>query len=262
MSENIGIVDQFDGSSQITTPNGRYYTQRDSKNKYWSITTVIDIVDKSSWYLPWVLKKIKECFELTGDIDYSLSHYRRENKRICDRGTRVHDWIEAWCKGEDSPLEEGDEHFTVAFYDYFWSVYKVETISTEERLFNEKWLCKNCGDVNIHPEFNCCMGCDSDLEFIGYAGTYDWYGYIDGKLTILDWKTSKSIKDEYWMQLAAEVNAAPFKVEQVGIVRMKPETKSPRCQIVFKDVEELGPYWNSFKKRLITCCDVRRENAK
>ena len=107
----------------------------------------------------------------------------------------------------------------------------------EQRLFN---------DVTI------------DGEWCGYAGTYDFYGKVNGKLTLLDWKTSSSIHDTYWMQLAAEVKAADFPVEQLGIVRMKPDTKTPRCEIKFKSVEELEPYWRSFKYRLLTCWDVRR----
>ena len=250
-----------DGSIQISTPNGRFYTKRESRRKYWSATTVLGIVDKSNWYVPWIISEaLKSDSE---DLRMKLTAYRRKNKRICDRGSRVHDWIEGWChcpklSYEGPEMEPGDEHFTDAFLKYFWQVYDVETISTEGRLFKDLYFCPE--DFAVHDKDNQHY-CDSECscEFIGYAGTYDFYGRINGKLTLLDWKTSSSIKEENWMQLASYVEATDFPIEQVGIVRMKPETKSPRCQIIFKDVSELEAYWRSFKKRLILTHDVKGE---
>ena len=37
----------------------------------------------------------------------------------------------------------------------------------------------------------------------GFVGTPDFVGYIDGELCVADYKTSKRIYSEYWMQLAA-----------------------------------------------------------
>ena len=262
--EETRVHNPLDGSTQITTPNGRFYTKRESRRKYWSITTVLDIVDKSDWLIPWALKKVKEALASGLSIDEALSAYRVENKRICDRGSRVHDWIEHRLKGGlnacEQDIEEGDDHFTQAFMTYFEEVYDIETISTEQRLFKDYYLCPT--DLSIHEKPNQSY-CDGECicEFIGYAGTYDWYGRINGKLTLIDWKTSGAIHDTYWMQLAAEVEAADFPVERVMVVRLKPETKSPRAQIIIKQVDELQPYWKSFLKRLITCHDVRKEDS-
>lgn len=60
-----------------------------------------------------------------------------------------------------------------------------------------------------------------------YAGTYDLLAEIDGKLTVIDYKTSKAIYDEYWMQVAAYLFASRHlrKLEdkelptQAGIIR-------------------------------------------
>lgn len=65
----------------------------------------------------------------------------------------------------------------------------------------------------------------------GYAGTLDRLMYINGKLTLLDWKTSNSISDEYIIQVNAYYQALtemekdgkielPGKIVQVGIVRL------------------------------------------
>ncbi|RPI86124.1 MAG: hypothetical protein EHM34_00070 [Nitrosopumilales archaeon] len=58
-----------------------------------------------------------------------------------------------------------------------------------------------------------------------YAGTADYIGIFDGKLYILDWKSSRGIYDEYWLQMAAYVNAfeeqTGLKVEGVGILQIR-----------------------------------------
>jgi len=57
-----------------------------------------------------------------------------------------------------------------------------------------------------------------------YAGTCDCIAILDDKLMILDWKTSKAIYDEYWLQMAAYAYAfyeqTGIKVSGVGILQM------------------------------------------
>jgi len=48
----------------------------------------------------------------------------------------------------------------------------------------------------------------------GYAGTLDAYATLNGKRVLVDWKTSKSVHWEYYMQLAALLNA-DFQFTQV-----------------------------------------------
>jgi hypothetical protein len=58
-----------------------------------------------------------------------------------------------------------------------------------------------------------------------YAGTCDCIAMVDGKLMILDWKTSKGIYDEYFLQMAAYVNAfeelTGIKVWGIGILHIR-----------------------------------------
>ncbi len=42
-----------------------------------------------------------------------------------------------------------------------------------------------------------------NLPGLEYGGTMDFYGRIDGKLTVMDFKTGKGLYDEYSIQLAA-----------------------------------------------------------
>ena len=73
------------------------------------------------------------------------------------------------------------------------------------------------------------------------------------------------------MQLSAYVVAMSFKtgkdqlmginpIMEVGIVRMKDDTKTPRAQVVKKNIEDLDDYWKSFLLRLELLEDVKRED--
>lgn len=68
---------------------------------------------------------------------------------------------------------------------------------------------------------------------LGYAGTMDYYGYLDGKLIIGDWKTSKAIyKDNtFGAQLAAYKHAFEKKVEALFILRMNEKTGPEICEV-------------------------------
>lgn len=50
----------------------------------------------------------------------------------------------------------------------------------------------------------------------GYAGTFDWLGTIDGVMTLVDFKTSRSIWPDHKRQLAALKNAPEILVKENG----------------------------------------------
>ena len=226
--------DPNDGSTQITTPNGRFYTLSDSKAKFWSVTTVLDIVDKSTWLIPYVVRSIKTALEDGQPIPWALSAHSRLLKSLGERGTRVHAWIEGYLSSTDQhgaePLQPGDEHFTNAFLQDFDAKHEVEVIDLEPRVFHE---------LHVHG-FPC-----------HYAGSIDGVIILDGIPTIIDWKTSKTIKDEYWQQLMAYYHALGNEdILQVAIFHMKPTTKKPKGQLLIKQVSELDLQWTKFKAKL------------
>lgn len=57
-----------------------------------------------------------------------------------------------------------------------------------------------------------------------FAGTADLVARINGLLTLLDYKTSKGIYDEYWLQAAAYAKAkeeeGKYKFDQIGVLRI------------------------------------------
>ena len=68
-------------------------------------------------------------------------------------------------------------------------------------------------------------------DVYGYAGTMDLLAVVNGKLTILDWKTSKALHPEYKLQVAAYAKAllemGHGDVEQMIIVRLPKTIEDP-----------------------------------
>lgn len=80
-----------------------------------------------------------------------------------------------------------------------------------------------------------------------FGGTVDFYGIVDDKLTILDFKTSKRIYSTMFLQLAAYcimLEEQGEKVEQVGILIINEQNHKSK----FITREELQPYIDTFKK--------------
>jgi hypothetical protein len=114
--------------------------------------TWIEAVRKSAW------KRDKEMLKEAGDI-----------------GTRVHNAIDSFIKGEE-PLLDPD---TKQGFDNFLAWLKESRIKLIQ------------GDTYI-----------ASLK-MGYGGAMDALGEIDGKLVLLDWKTSNYIQENYSLQAAA-----------------------------------------------------------
>lgn len=92
----------------------------------------------------------------------------------------------------------------------------------------------------IIPEFM-----EKKFESKRYGGTVDFYGEVDGKKTILDFKTSKRFYSSMFLQLAAYVQMLEEKgyvVEQVAIVRVNAD----KCETRFMDRKDLDRYMSVF----------------
>lgn len=56
-----------------------------------------------------------------------------------------------------------------------------------------------------------------------FGGTIDWFGIMDGVPTLLDFKTSKAVYTEHWLQVAAYLELlreAGHQVDRVGIIQI------------------------------------------
>ena len=95
-----------------------------------------------------------------------------------DVGKTVHAHAEAVLLGRPStiPVTTEAEQKGIKAFENWLSEHKVEPIALERRILSRRFY---------------------------YAGTTDFYGYIDGKLSVLDFKTSGAIYDEHWLQTTA-----------------------------------------------------------
>ena len=126
------------------------------------------------------------------------------SKKARELGTRVHKRAEKWlAKGTDQnaliiemmKIADKQERFACTAMLKFFNSHKLKPIELEGRCYSRE-----------HE----------------YAGTIDYYGSVDGKLTILDYKTSTGIYSGYPLQSTAYAHAKKeegYKVEQTMIAR-------------------------------------------
>lgn len=125
-------------------------------------------------------------------IDAGKHNFRSVSQDALDIGSLVHDLIHDYLVTGKEPGQNIDDRALSSFLAFleFKEKHKMVTYGTEVTLFGD-----------------------------GYAGTCDWYGMFDGKRTIIDWKSSKAIYDEYRLQIAAYRRAfdmTPDRVKKLG----------------------------------------------
>jgi hypothetical protein len=116
--------------------------------------------------------------------------------RAADKGTGVHNAIENWTKyGIEDILEEHRPYFD-AFLQW-WEETKPEVVGSECRVYH---------------------------KLMRYGGTIDLLAYIDGKLTLVDYKTTYKVSDmTCGVQLEAYAQACAshgIKVERKRILHL------------------------------------------
>jgi hypothetical protein len=146
---------------------------------------------------------------------------KKTMKTRADFGSLMHKSIEVILKGEEIHTENYDK-----------------LLIDDLKLFRE-WQKDN--DVKVEAIEQHLW---SDKYY--YAGTCDFIGKLNGKHTIGDWKTSKAIYPEYWLQLAAYVFAfeeqTGIKLDGAFILQMRDGKKD----IQYKSYKELKEEFEVF----------------
>lgn len=144
------------------------------------------------------LKNLQDVLLTAGREHYIVSKEARE------LGTRVHDKAEKWhTKGTDRDaliteimqIENKEERFACSVMFKFFKEHKFEPLELEGKCYSKE-----------HE----------------YAGTIDYLGSVDGKLSVLDYKTSSGLWSNYPLQATAYAQAKTeegFKIEQTIIAR-------------------------------------------
>jgi hypothetical protein len=150
-----------------------------------SVTNIIGILDKPAlprWAANMVAERAMHLKHSLGNmsdsevVDTLKGAPWSKSQRAADRGTDIHAYLEARLNGlEPEELSADAEPYKAAADDWFDAVgASFEDVQTEVTLF--------------HPR---------------YAGTTDLIGRVDGRINIVDFKTSKAIYDEAALQLSA-----------------------------------------------------------
>ena len=161
---------------------GRMYVHPVTGEEVPSVTNCIDVLSKPA--LPrWAAKetaqaawKMRHSLDAMGEteaVDVLKGSPWRNSGRAADRGTSIHDYLEAAADGRHVELS-GEAWNYKAAADEFLETYRPTIHLTEFSVFGD-----------------------------GYAGTADFLADIDGRLVVGDYKSSKALYPEIALQLAA-----------------------------------------------------------
>lgn len=176
--------------------------------KFPSVTTILSLLDKSQPLMQWAtniaIEYIKEHIDelqikTSGQIFYAAKRQHRELKEhAADIGTRTHLLIERFLK--EQPYEDLIDEETFKPFSAFrnWLENRsFKLIDGERIVWNKKYR---------------------------VAGTVDIVGNIDGKVCLLDLKTSKAIYPEMLLQISAYrkmyEEVTNTKIQKLSILRL------------------------------------------
>ncbi len=159
-----------------------------------SVTTILGVIAKPM-LIPWAANMVAEhikanCptlgvaspdfgyFVTPEALEFARKAHAKKKTDAGDAGSLVHKYAEDTLKGA-TPFAYPNETEEVVngckAFDKFRAEHDLKPINVERRIFSKRHM---------------------------YAGTCDFYGHVDGKLAILDFKTSSGVWDEFWIQTA------------------------------------------------------------
>lgn len=157
-------------------------------------TTISGILDKSRFLVPWANKLGLQGIESSKYVDEKAK-----------AGTYAHALILHHLKNEAAPPDP--KEFTGHEIEQAENSF-LKYLEWEKRHVVEALLCEEPFVSEEHQ----------------FGGTIDFYGLVDHRLTLLDFKTSKDIYEEHWLQVGGgygillQENERPF--EEVRILQI------------------------------------------
>lgn len=166
---------------------GRHYEHPETGELVPSVTNIIGILDKPAiprWAAKtvaeqaWKLRYTLDDLGQAEAIDVLKGSPWRQSRRSADRGTSIHEYLEARASGITPDILGGEAKTYQQAADEFLEIHQPEFNLTEFTVFGD-----------------------------GYAGTGDFIADMHGRLVLGDFKTSKALYPEIALQLAALRNA-------------------------------------------------------
>lgn len=189
------IVEYSANNKQVNVLDQRFY--RRDKKYYPSVSSILNFFPKNAFFHSW-LKDVGHNSDIIA-------------QKAAWEGTQVHDAAEklmlgeeiTWLKEDGTVLYSLEVWKLILKFAEFWNKIKPELVATEYHLFSDEYE---------------------------YAGTTDIICRIDGKLWLLDIKTSNSIHTSHSLQLAAYAKAwnetHSEHIEGIGILWLKSSARS------------------------------------
>lgn len=181
---------QFDEGKHVYTVNGSMFT---------GVTTITDVRSKA-FLAPWAAKEsylyLKENWDISKEYSEDLKEelllaaktaWTRKSGAARDSGTIAHDWVSNYILGKQLPKPEDAEALEAVRAFLVW-----------EKSRQPLWILSEKIVVSLKNKF---------------AGMLDCLCYLDGKVTLLDLKTSKQVSEGFLLQLAGYEMA----LEEMGI---------------------------------------------
>ena len=192
--------------------NGRVLLKFDEKRHIYSIrgkvvygvTSIVGILDKPA-LMYWAVNQAVEFIQanlkpgkaldeiqIKTLLEEARKAHRIKKDKSADTGTMIHTWIESYIKarleGRKPPQKPVSKEMNNAIEGFFrWAKKnKVKLIACEQKIYSTEYC---------------------------YAGTYDLEAMVNGKRTIIDFKTGKALYPESFLQASAYLQA---KEEETG----------------------------------------------
>src|SRR3990167_1733062 len=174
-----------------------------------SSTTILNAYPQSAYLTEWIAKQ-------------GWSEAQAIKSAAGERGTNVHAGIEYLLSGQE--ISQGymvpggryplsiEEYWRLSVFVDWYNEFKPEILGTEISVFSRK-----------HK----------------YAGRFDCLAKINGEITVLDWKTSSSIHENFPLQVASYAQAieenSDMKIVQTGIVQVGNKSKSGYRMVLYPE---------------------------
>jgi hypothetical protein len=191
------ILQISEDAKQITLPDSRYY--RRNGEYYPSITYILQYYPKGKHFEDW-LKQVGN------NADYIV-------RKAAEDGTQTHGLCETYLNGEEINFlsTSGDPKYDINIWQMFlrfvefWETFNPVLIETEVHLFSDEWK---------------------------VAGTCDLVVEIEGKIWVLDIKTSNHLHTTYDFQTAVYGKCYEEcfgkKIDHRGILWLKSAKRGPK----------------------------------
>ena len=163
-----------------------------------------------------------EKIEILGDA--AKYAYKLESSKACSIGSQVHDLIENFVKTGKKPkgkLQENVKNAWDGFMEW-WSDNDIKPIWSEVTLYGDN-----------------------------FAGTADFLAKVNGKVYLIDFKTSKGIYDEMKVQQCAyrqayneALDEGQEPVENLALLHLDKTTGEPTFKPIIKDVQRMTEFFN------------------